>query len=160
MNTHLHDDGKAAHFMRLAIVQAKTAASLGEVPVGAVIVRDDEIVASAFNRRETDKNALAHAELMAIDMACKKLGGWRLHMCDLYVTLEPCPMCAGAIINARIKHVYYGAYDKKAGCMGTLTDFNAIPFNHHPLVTGGILEDDCKALLSSFFTKLRKGANQ
>lgn len=142
--------------MRLAIAQARLAAGLGEVPVGAVVCRDGRVVSEAHNLRETAKNALAHAELGAIDAACKQLGGWRLHECDLYVTLEPCPMCAGAIINARIRRVVFGAYDPKAGCMGSLVDLTQIPFNHCPQVVGGVLQEECGQLLRDFFLRLRK----
>lgn len=142
--------------MRIAIEQAELAAELGEVPVGAVIFRGDEFVSAAYNLRETGKNALAHAELLAIDAACKALGGWRLHQCDLYVTLEPCPMCTGAIINARIRRVVYGASDPKAGCMGSVADFNELPFNHRPEVVRGVLADECSGMLRNFFAKLRK----
>lgn len=143
------------HFLRLAIKQAEIAASLGEVPVGAVVCRGDDIISSAYNRRETDKNALAHAELLAIDEACGKLGGWRLFECELFVTLEPCPMCAGAIVNSRIKRVVFGAFDPKAGCFGSLADFSAIPFNHRPQIVSGVLGDECSALLKDFFRELR-----
>ena len=142
--------------MKRAIELAKLSAVEGEVPVGAVVVKDGVIVGEGRNRRELGKNALYHAELEAIDNACKKLGGWRLWQCDLYVTLEPCPMCAGAIINSRIKSVYFGAYDQKAGSFGTIADFNRIPYNHKPEVYGGIMESDCKALLTDFFKSLRK----
>ncbi len=141
--------------MREAINEALKAAEAGEVPVGAVIVKDGEIIARGRNRREYGKNALYHAELEAIDKACKKLGGWRLFQCDLYVTLEPCPMCAGAIINSRIKTVYFGAYDNKAGSFGTVAHFNRIPYNHKPEIIGGIMEEECSDLLSKFFKKLR-----
>ena len=110
-------------YMRLALEQAKIAAAQDETPIGAVLVWDGEVVASAYNRRELDKRATAHAEILAIEEACRKLRGWRLHKATLYVTLEPCPMCAGAIINARIKRVVYGAPDRKAGCCGSVTDF-------------------------------------
>jgi tRNA(adenine34) deaminase len=142
--------------MGLAIEQAKIAASLGEVPVGAVAVKDGEVIATGHNRRETGKNALYHAELAAIDEACRKLGGWRLFACDLYVTLEPCPMCAGAIINARINRVIFGARDPKAGCFGSITDFNALAFNHRPEITAGVRTEECAELLRSFFAGLRK----
>lgn len=144
------------YFMELAIEEARAAASIGEVPVGAVICRNGEVVASAFNRRETGKNALAHAELLAIDAACKALGGWRLFECDLYVTLEPCPMCAGAVINSRIRRVVFGASDPKAGCFGSLSDFTQIPFNHRPEITGGVCAEECAALLRDFFAGLRR----
>lgn len=143
--------------MREAIKQAKKAASIGETPIGAVIVRDGKIIARGYNKRETKKNALLHAEVIAIDKACKKLGGWRLPECDMYVTLEPCPMCAGAIVNARIENVYFGAYDKKSGSAGSKTDlFKPGLFNHDVNVTGGIMEEECAAILTNFFKELRK----
>lgn len=143
-------------FMRLALDEAKKASDIGEVPVGAVIVRDGEVVACAYNRRECDKNALSHAEVLAISKACEKLGGWRLHQCELYVTLEPCPMCTGAIINSRIKRVVFGALDKKAGCMGSILNLTEYPFNHKPEIMGGVLADESAQLLSDFFKNLRK----
>ena len=142
--------------MKKALHYARLAAKRGETPVGAVIVRDGEIVSWGYNRRESDKNALKHAEIMAIDRACRKLGGWRLWQCEMYVTLEPCPMCAGAIINSRLKKVYFGAYDKKAGCFGSVTDMNALPFNHHPEIEGGVMAEECSAVISEFFRELRK----
>lgn len=141
--------------MLKALELAKESAKRDEVPVGAVIVKDNEIVGMGQNRREYGKNALYHAELEAIDNACKTLGGWRLWQCDLYVTLEPCPMCAGAIINARIKNVYFGAYDSKAGSFGSVIDFNNVPYNHKPNVYGGIMEEACTTLLKDFFKNLR-----
>ena len=144
-------------FMREALKRAKKAAALGEMPVGAVVVRDGKVIASGYNRRETKKNAVLHAELTAIDRACKKLGGWRLPGCELYVTLEPCPMCAGAILNSRIEHVYYGAYDERSGCAGSrlnLLDMNLC--NYSVAAEGGILSDECSALIKDFFRKLRK----
>ena len=143
-------------YMELAIEQAKIAASLGEVPVGAVIVKNDSIVATAYNRRELDKNALAHAELLAIDRACKRLGGWRLFGCTLYVTLEPCPMCTGAIINSRIDRVVYGALDPKAGSCESVIPLTEFPYNHKPILEGGLLQQECSQLLSDFFRQLRK----
>ena len=143
-------------FMNLAIDQAKLAEKIGEVPVGAVVVCDGEVVGAAFNTRETDKNALCHAEIKAINAACAKLGGWRLHKCDIYVTLEPCPMCAGAIINSRIKRVIYGACDEKAGAFGTKIDLNSCGLNHRPEVFGGFMEKECSSLLSNFFATLRE----
>ena len=142
--------------MRAALDEAKIAADLGEVPVGAVVAKDGEIVARAHNLRESGKNATYHAELMAIDAACKTLGGWRLWQCELFVTLEPCPMCSGAIINSRLKRVVYGARDPKAGCCGSLTDLFALPFNHHPVIESGLLEDEAQALLQNFFVMLRE----
>lgn len=143
-------------YMRLAMQLAEKAASLGEVPVGAVVVRAGEVVGTGFNQRETGKNALAHAELAAINAACRRLGGWRLHQCDLYVTLEPCPMCSGAIVNARIKRVIFGARDPKSGCFGSTCNFNDFAFNHKPEICGGVLADECAAMLSNFFKCLRK----
>ena len=143
-------------YMSLALDQARLAASLGETPIGAVLVWEGQVVASAYNRRELDRLATAHAELLAINEACRMLGGWRLHKATLYVTLEPCPMCAGAIINARIKRVVYGASDRKAGCCGSVLDLFREPFNHHPEVTGGVLAEESAALLSHFFKQLRK----
>lgn len=143
------------YFMSEALSLAKKAAEEGEVPVGAVVVKDDEIVGRGYNRREGAKNALSHAELIAIDDACKTLGGWRLWQCDLYVTLEPCPMCAGAIINSRIKKVYFGARDEKAGCFGSVTDFNNLSFNHKPEIEMGVLSKQSEDLLKEFFANLR-----
>ena len=141
--------------MRLALEQAKLAGDDLEVPVGAVIVRNGEVVSTGRNRRESGKNALAHAEIEAIDSACKKLGGWRLWNCEIYVTLEPCPMCAGAILNAHIPQVYFGAYDFKNGACGTITNLFEMPFNFKPAYTGGIMEQECAGLLKSFFKRLR-----
>ncbi len=142
--------------MLRAIELAKKAAELDEVPVGAVVVKDGEIVGEGFNRRETGKNALAHAELEAIDSACKRLGGWRLHQCEIYVTLEPCPMCTGAIINSRIKKVVFGASDYKAGSMGSVINLCDLPYNHKPEIQGGFMQEECAALLTSFFADLRE----
>ena len=137
--------------------QAQKAYDIGETPIGAVIVRDGKIIARGYNKRETKKNALLHAEIIAIDKACKRLGGWRLPGCDMYVTLEPCPMCSGAIINSRIENVYFGAYDKKSGCCGSnINLFEKGLFNHDVNIVGGIMEDECAAMLSSFFKELRK----
>ncbi len=143
-------------FMKKAIALAREAAEEGEVPVGCVIVRDGEVIATGRNRREKGKNALYHAELEAIDNACKALGGWRLPRCEMYVTLEPCPMCAGAIINSRIEKVYFGAYDKKAGSVRSLINLFDLPYNHRPETEGGVLEEECAALLSDFFRTLRQ----
>ena len=143
-------------FMRRALALAAEAARHGEVPVGAVVVMDGEIVSEGFNLRETAKNALAHAELLAINAACTRLSGWRLHRCELYVTLEPCPMCAGAIINSRIKTVYYGAPDPKAGSCGTLVNLFELPYNHKPAVVSGVMEEECAAVLRDFFRALRQ----
>lgn len=142
--------------MEEALLLAKQSFDEGEVPVGAVVVKDGEIVGRGRNRRENGKNALFHAEISAIDEACRNLGGWRLWQCEMYVTLEPCPMCAGAIINSRIKKVTFGAYDKKAGSFGSVVDFNDLPYNHKPQIEGGIDEKECSELLSLFFEKLRE----
>lgn len=144
------------NFMKKALEYAELALESEDVPVGAVVVLDGEVISWGYNRREGDKNAILHAEIEAIDKACRKLGGWRLHKCDLYVTLEPCPMCTGAIINARIKNVYYGATDRKAGALGGLFNMNDLALNHHPNVVGGICEDECSALISKFFADLRE----
>ena len=141
-------------FMALAIKEAKKAYKKDEVPVGAIIVRGDEIIAKAYNTREYGKNALYHAEIKAIDKACKRLGGWRLVGCTMYVTLEPCPMCAGAIVNSRIERVVYGAPDHKAGAFGTMINLTDYPF-YKPQITSGVLADDCAQLLSSFFKSKR-----
>ncbi len=143
-------------FMNEAIKLAKKAAELGEVPIGAVVVRDGIIISEAFNLRETEKLATAHAELSAIEAACKKLGGWRLFGCTLYVTLEPCPMCAGAIVNSRIDRLVYGAPDLRFGACGSLFNINSYPLNHAFEITSGVCEDECKQLLSEFFKDLRK----
>ena len=142
--------------MRQCIALAKESAAEGEVPVGAAVVKNGEIIATGRNRRELDKNALRHAEIEAIDKACRMLHGWRLWECELYVTLEPCPMCAGAIINSRIKTVYYGAPDPKAGSCGTLVNLFELPYNHKPAVVSGVMEEECAAVLRDFFRTLRQ----
>ncbi len=148
--------GRDELFMRDALKLAQAAADEGEVPVGAVMVKDDKIIAVGRNRREAGKNALRHAELEAIDQACKALGGWRLWQCELFVTLEPCPMCAGAIINARIPRVVFGASDPKAGSCGSVVNLFELPYNHKPELVRGILEAECSAVLTEFFRKLRE----
>ena len=142
--------------MKKAILRAKKAYAEGEVPIGCVIVCDGKIISSGRNRRETKKNALLHAEISAISAACEKLGAWRLCDCELYVTLEPCPMCAGAVINSRIKRVIFGAFDPKAGAYGSVINLNEYPFNHKCAVTSGVLKEECAGLLSDFFRTLRK----
>ncbi len=142
-------------FMLEALKEAKIAASKGEVPVGAVIVKDDEIIAKAHNMREQKQNVLSHAEIEAINIACKKLGSWRLDECELYVTLEPCPMCTGAIINSRIKTVVFGAFDNTAGCIDSIINLCDYPLGSKPEIYAGICEDECSALLKNFFNKLR-----
>ena len=142
-------------FMKRALENAKMAFEAGDVPVGAVIVKDNEIIAEAFNEREAGQSATAHAEILAIERACKKLGRWRLSDCEMYVTLEPCPMCAGALINARIGRVVYGAKDAKAGACGSVINVDAYPLNHRLRATSGVLEQECAALLSVFFKTKR-----
>ena len=142
-------------YMSMALELARQAMAEGEVPVGCVIVRDGVVVGQGRNRRETEKTALGHAEMEAIAQACRTLGGWRLSGCRLYVTLEPCPMCAGAIINARIPALYYGAKDDKAGCCGSVLNLFEERFNHHPRIYPGILAEACTALLQEFFLNLR-----
>ena len=142
--------------MQLALQQAQLAADMEEVPVGAVVALNGEPIAMAHNTRETEKNATHHAELLAISRACEKLGGWRLWQCELFVTLEPCPMCSGAIINSRLRRVVYGAADPKAGCCGGLTDLFALPFNHHPVIEKGLCEEQATALMHQFFERLRQ----
>ncbi len=147
-------------FMNLAIEQAKISASELEVPVGAVIVRNGEVVSVGRNRREISKNALAHAEIEAIDLACKKLGGWRLWECEMFVTLEPCPMCTGAIINSRIRRLVFGASDYKAGSCGSVVNLFDLPYNHKPDVVEGFMQEECSAMLTEFFADLRKRKNE
>ena len=147
-------------YMKEALRLAKKAAAMGEVPVGAVVVQDGRIIARGYNRREIDQNGLAHAELTAMQRACKKLNSWRLEGCTLYVTLEPCPMCTGAIINTRVERVVIGATDPKGGAMGGVTDLLEHPWNHHPEVTKGVLEEECGGILKEFFKKLRDKKKQ
>lgn len=141
--------------MKRAIARAKAAAAAGEVPIGAVLVKDGKILSTGRNMRENKRNSLLHAEIVAIDRACKALGAWRLEGCTLYVTMEPCPMCAGAIINSRISRVVFGCYDRKAGVFGSVLDLQDYRFNHYYEVTGGVLEEECAGLLSDFFASLR-----
>lgn len=142
-------------FMKKALILAKKAEKLDEVPVGAVIVKNGKVIASGYNKKEGKQNAILHAEIIAIDKACKKLKSFRLNDCDIYVSLEPCPMCAGAIIGARLKNVYFGAYDKKAGCFGSVYNFADGKFNHAPEVFGGIMENESVELLQRFFRNKR-----
>ncbi len=144
------------YFMREAVKQARLAAKRGEVPIGCVIVMDDVIIGRGYNRRMTDRSALAHAEIYAIKKACRNVGDWRLDNAQMYVTLEPCQMCSGAIIQSRIRELYIGAMNPKAGCAGSVVDMFEIPgFNHHVEVASGILADECSAMLKDFFAKLR-----
>ena len=143
------------HFMEMALEEARQAAREGEIPVGAVLVREGQVLARNHNRREQDRDATAHAEVLVLREACRQLGRWRLSDTALYVTLEPCPMCAGAIVNARIPAVYYGAKDDKAGCCGSVLNLFEERFNHHPRIYGRVLEAECAALLQEFFQSLR-----
>ena len=144
-------------YMRQAIALARACIPDGDVPVGCIVVSPGgEIVGRGRNRREADRRATAHAEVEAINEACAALGSWRLEGCALYVTLEPCPMCAGAIINARIAELYFGAREGKSGCCGSILNLFCEPFNHHPRVYGPLLEEECRAPLTEFFQGLRK----
>lgn len=144
-------------YMKAAIREAKKAQSIDEVPIGAVIVYNDQIIARAHNLRESKQNSTAHAEIIAINKACRKLKSWRLEDCTLYVTLEPCPMCTGAIIQSRIKRVVFGAYDPKGGCLGSCTNLMEVKgFNHYSDILGGVLVDDCAEILKEFFKEKRK----
>ena len=144
-------------YMKKALELAQIAAEQGEVPVGAIVVKKStgEIVGRGFNRREYGRSPLTHAEIVAIEQASRRLGGWRLVDCELFVTLEPCPMCAGAMINSRIERVVFGAYDAKAGSCGSVIDLFELPYNHKPELKGGVLESECAGILSEFFKKLR-----
>jgi tRNA(adenine34) deaminase len=151
------DYGRDEFFMREAMEEAKKAERLNEVPIGAIIVHKGEIIARAHNLREMEQSAVAHAELLAIDQACHELGTWRLEDTTLYVTLEPCPMCSGAIMLSRVKRVVYGAVDPKGGCAGTLMNLLQEPrFNHQSEITAGVLADECGQMLTQFFQQLRK----
>lgn len=144
-------------YMKMAIKEALKASEIDEVPVGAIILFEGKIIARGYNKRNKSQNATAHAEHIAIEKACRKLKSWRLENCELYVTLEPCPMCAGAIIQSRIPKVYFGAFDPKGGCFGSCVDFREIEgFNHYPNVQGGILQEECAMLLKDFFKSKRK----
>ena len=147
---------KRVKFMKTALKQAKKAYELAEVPIGAIIVKDDKIISKAYNKRNTSKSAIAHAEILAIEKACKKLGDWRLDGCEMYVTLEPCPMCAGAIVNSRLQKLYFGAYEKKSGSV--LSNYQILfnnGLNHVVDAEGGILEKECSTLLKEFFKSKR-----
>jgi tRNA(adenine34) deaminase len=149
------------YYMQLAIEEAKKAEEIGEVPIGAIIVKDGEIIARAHNLRERDQRSIAHAELLAIDEACKSIGSWRLEGATLYVTLEPCAMCAGAIVLSRIKKVVFGASDPKGGCAGTLMNLlQEERFNHQAEVVSGVLKEECSEILSGFFRKIRMKKKQ
>lgn len=152
----MRDAGFDEYIMGIALGLATDAAEADEVPVGAVIVKDGDIIATGRNMRETKKLATAHAEIEAINAACEKLGGWNLHDCDLYVTLEPCPMCAGAIVNSRIENVIIGATDKKSGAFGGKFNITNVGLNHKPNIVCGVLGEQCGALLSTFFREKRE----
>lgn len=143
-------------FMSAALAEARLAAREGEVPVGAVVVKDGRIIARGRNAREQSRVATAHAELLAVENACRALKSWRLEGCTLYVTLEPCPMCAGAIINSRVSRVVFGASDTKAGAVTSVACLFHMPFNHSPAVTCGVLENECSQLLAEFFKRMRQ----
>ncbi len=149
-------------YMRKALELAELAARQGEVPVGAIVVKRStgEIVGRGFNRREYGRSPLTHAEIVAIDQASRKLGGWRLIDCELFVTLEPCPMCAGAMINSRIERVVFGASDPKAGSCGSVVNLFELPYNHKPQLVGGVLKEECADILSRFFRQLRENKKQ
>ena len=144
------------YFMEQALKEAQKAYKKDEVPVGAIIVKDNKIIARGHNLKESKKNTIKHAEIIAIEKASKKLEAWRLEDCDIYVTMEPCPMCMGAIINSRIKNIYFGVKDKKAGACGSIVDLTEYKFNHIPYYESGILEEKCKNILQEFFKELRK----
>ena len=146
---------KDKEYMELALSFAKKAGEKGDVPVGAVIVLGDKIIGCGYNKREEKKNALLHAEICAINEACENIGSWRLTGATMYVTLEPCPMCAGAVINSRISRVVFGAYDEKAGCFGSADNFSLKSFNHKPQLIGGFMQEECAAILKDFFAKKR-----
>lgn len=145
-------------YMQIALELARQAYEINEVPVGAIVVKKStgKIIGKGYNRREIDKNPLAHAEIAAIKQAAETLGGWRLLDCDIYVTLEPCPMCCGAIINSRIERVIFGAFDSKSGSVESIIDMFDLPFNHKPKIVSGIMQKECSEILSDFFTELRK----
>lgn len=142
--------------MQAALKEAKKAYLLDEVPVGCVIVYQDKIIARGHNLRENKQSTLAHAELIAIEKACKKIGSWRLEECDMYITLEPCPMCSGAIIQSRIKNLYFGAKDPRTGAAKSVLDLFSYPFNHKVNIIGGVMEEDCSTIIKEFFKDLRK----
>ena len=148
-------------YMKMALKEAKKAADLNEVPIGCVIVRDDKVIAKAYNKRNSDKNVLSHAELLAIKQACKKTGDWRLEDCTMYITLEPCQMCSGAMVQARLQRAVIGAMNAKAGCAGSVLNILQMQeFNHQVDVTRGVLEAECSEMLSKFFADLREQKKQ
>lgn len=151
------EQDKDIRFMKEAIKQAKKAYAIDEVPIGCVIVHKDKIIARGYNKRNTKKNTLAHAEMIAIEKACKKLGDWRVEECTMYITLEPCPMCAGAIVQARIPRVVIGTHNKKAGCAGSVLNLLQVQeFNHQVDLTEGVLQEECSQMMKDFFREMRK----
>ena len=156
MKTEPDEIRQKERFMQAALRQAEKAAAIEETPIGCVIVRDGKIIARGYNRRNTEGSTLAHAELAAIRKACKKTGDWRLEGCTMYVTLEPCQMCAGALVQSRIDEVVIGARNPKAGCAGSVLNLLQVPaFNHQVKITDGVLEEECRELLQRFFRELR-----
>ena len=152
---------KDEKYMKLALKEAKKARDIDEVPIGCVIVRDDKVIGKGYNKRNTDKNVLSHAELIAIKQACKKTGDWRLEDCTMYITLEPCQMCAGAIVQCRMGRVVIGAMNAKAGCAGSVLNILQMPqFNHQVEMETGVLEEECSTMLSQFFRELREKKKQ
>ncbi len=152
---------KDEKYMKMALKEAQKAADINEVPIGCVIVRNDKVIAKAYNKRNTEKNVLAHAELLAIKQACKKTGDWRLEDCTMYITLEPCQMCSGAMVQARLKRAVIGAMNKKAGCAGSVLNILQMQeFNHQVDVTRGVLETECSEVISKFFADLRESDKQ
>jgi len=150
-----------AYFMRAAIAQARKAAALDEVPIGCVIVKDGQIIARGYNRRNTDSSTISHAEINAIRKASRKTGDWRLEGCTIYITLEPCQMCSGAIVQARLDRCVIGSMNPKAGCAGSVMNLLQVPaFNHQVAITRGVLQEECSALLTTFFRELRQGAHK
>lgn len=151
------EQDKDIKFMKEAIKQAKKAYAIEEVPIGCVIVKEDKVIARGYNKRNTKKNTLAHAEMIAIEKACKKLGDWRIEECTMYITLEPCPMCAGAIVQARIPRVVIGTRNKKAGCAGSVLNLLQVQnFNHQVELTEGVLQEECSQMMKDFFREMRE----
>lgn len=152
---------KQEKYMKLALKEAKKAYDLNEVPIGCVIVKDDKVVGKGYNKRNTDKNVLSHAELIAMKQACKKTGDWRLEGCTMYITLEPCQMCAGAMVQARLENAVIGSMNPKAGCAGSILNILQMEqFNHQVNVTTGVLEEECSQILTDFFAELREQKKQ
>lgn len=157
----LKEKSSSEKYMRAALKEAKKAFEIGEVPIGCVIVQNDKIIARGYNRRNSDKSVLCHAEMSALKKACKKLGDWRLEDCEMYVTLEPCPMCAGAIVQSRIPKVIYGCDNPKAGCAGSVLNILQVEkFNHWVDVERGLLEEECSDILKEFFAKMRRRSKE